>query len=56
LRWTPGRESVAYTSSEGENVKIMVHSLNEKEPPRSLAAFPVDSGGLIQAFAWLPEE
>ena len=55
LRWTPDGKSVAYISSEGDNIKIILHSLNDAEPPRPLAAFPTDAGGLIQAFAWSPD-
>ena len=55
LRWTPDGKSVAYISSEGDNVKIILHSLNNTEPPRALLAFPTDAGGIIQAFAWSPD-
>ena len=55
LRWTPDGKSIAYISNEGDIVKIIVHSLDNTEPPRVLLAFPTEAGGLIQAFAWSPD-
>ncbi len=54
LRWTPDGKAIAYISSEGNNVKIIRHSLNDTEPSRPLTAFPTDAG-MIQAFAWSPD-
>jgi Tol biopolymer transport system component len=55
LRWTPDGKAVAYISNEGDNIKIIRHSLDDAEPPRPLATFPADAGGLVQAFAWSPD-
>lgn len=55
LRWTPDGKAIAYTSNEGDTGKIIVHPLNDAEPPRSLTAFPTDAGGMIEAFAWSPD-
>lgn len=55
LRWTPDGKAIAYISNEGDNVKIIVHPLNAAEPPRPLTAFPTDTGGMTQAFAWSPD-
>jgi len=55
LRWTPDGKAIAYISSEGDIVKIILHPLNDTELPRPLTAFPTGTGGVIQTFAWSPD-
>jgi len=55
LRWTPDGKSIAYTSNDGDTGKIIVHPLDDAEPPRPLTALPTGTGGMIEAFAWSPD-